>query len=90
MLTTVDCIARFVWTTFRYAADVVVKYILTSLRNAGHAYGPSGRKDQIPNPRGFQVSNPVHTLKTRFQIVPRYIPYGELSEVRVQVLSDCE
>lgn len=62
--------------------------MLISRRDAGYAHRSSHRKNQISNPRGFQVSTFIYALKMHCPKLRRYIPYGELSEVRIQVLSD--
>ena len=88
--TTINCITHFIWATFWY--DIYLcsrQFMLTGRRNAGYAHRLSRHKNQISNPRGFQVSNLVYNLKMRCQKFCRYIPYGELSEVCIQVLSDC-
>jgi hypothetical protein len=86
---TTGCIAHFIWATLRYASAVISKFMLTNRRDAGYAHGSSRLKDQISNPRGFQVSNSTYTPKMHRRKLHRYIPYGELSEVCTQVLRDC-
>ena len=66
-----------------------MKSVLTNRRDAGYSYGPPRRNDQIPNPCSVQVSDPTYALENHFQTLHRYIPYGELLKVRIQVLGHC-